>query len=135
MEPHGAEDLSLSLPSGLMQSHHTGYHILGFKAVNIDPEHAEQVALVFALYRELSASLLMGLLALQAAHLGGYSIAINKKDLVRFVVLVSMVRGESKKLFNLFILPYCMCVFRVPGGVQFWQCGGCSRGTYQGIGH
>lgn len=67
--------------------------MLGSKAINSSPGHAEEVALVFALYRELSASLLMGLLAIQAARLAGHKLMIEKRDWLRFFLLVGLQRS------------------------------------------
>lgn len=66
-----------------------GYHVLGSKAINYSPGHAEQVALVFALYRELSASLLMALLAYHSVRATGQSMMIERRDWPRFLLLVS----------------------------------------------
>jgi len=54
------------------------------------------VALVFALYRELTASFLMALLAFQACYMGGHTLKIEKKDWLRFLIMVRRY-GEVRK--------------------------------------
>jgi drug/metabolite transporter (DMT)-like permease len=61
--------------------------VLGSTAINSKGVNA----LVFALYRELSASVLMALLAAHSVYRGGHSFVIARKDIPRFVAMVSQV--------------------------------------------